>query len=598
MTQKTLRTRLRLVAVALCSCASYRLYGTLVRIVPHVGSAEPTRAGEVFPWVTPLTHDALLAIQHSTHGYSYAGHFLACLAGLFALYALIVWLAGSLMSGRFVLAAALGPVACMARLLCAPAMLSSDTYAYAYYGRLLSYYGVDAHAVAPAGTLSDPFLSGGWYQFVPSVYGPLWTILSGVVTRLGGGHVGLTILMFRGVEEGAALGSAWLIWILLRRLSPEYTTTGTLLFLWNPLVIIECALGGHNDAAMMLLALLALWLHLRRCPTGAVVALTLSALIKVVTAPLVPLYLLMMLRQAPGWRERARLLAATTAGAAVAVALSVLGARMSPNGLTVQTAGSAQFFENNYHELLFKGLRRALGEPEDSIDAPMDFRPYWVATNSRAPLHAGVTNKTPKLTILPAQAPLLAISDEDSDDWLRVYDPASHLQGYVDWPHLAVIDDPPVAQSDATARRLSGWPPDWPTVVEANRIIRIATWSLFAAFGLLAAWKARDFDSFLTWSTAFFLAAQLLVFTKIWPWYLLWPLAFGALRPRSRSMLLALLLSAGMLSMYVLFDFSTSLTLYWVNDYRSLPSIVLPLVIFAVLEFLPATCKQGAVASS
>jgi hypothetical protein len=595
MTQDPMRIKLRLVAIALCSFASYRLYGTLARIVPHIGSAEPTRAGEVFPWVPRYTHETLASIQRMTHGFSYAGHFIACGAALFGLYALLVWLARPVRSGAVILAASLGPAWCMARLLCVPAMLSSDTYAYAYYGRLLSHYGVDAHSPAPAVTLKDPFLAGGWYQFVPSVYGPLWTVISGAITAMGGGRVGFTLMLFHAFEIAATLGSGALIWLILKRLSPDMAASGTLFFLWNPLVIFESGLGGHNDAAMMFFALLALWLHLHRSHAGAVVALTMSALIKVITAPLVPLYILMLLRRAPGWKERARIFASTTVAAVTVAILSVLVARMNTNGLIASTAGSAQFFENNYHELLFKGLRRLLGEQADTIEAPMDFHTYWVAVNRRTPLHAGISNKTPSLGMLPSGQQLLAISDEDSDTWLRVYDPATHLQGYVNWSHLAWIDDPPFAATDPVIRRISGWPPDWPSVFEANRIIRLVTWSLFITFGLLAAWKTRDFDGFIIWSTAFFLAAQLLVFTKIWPWYAIWPLAYGAIKPRSGSALLAVLLSAGMLSMYVLFDFSTSLTLYWVNDYRSIPAIVLPVVIFAVVQFWPR--KRGELVS-
>jgi hypothetical protein len=357
-----------------------------------------------------------------------------------------------------------------------------------------------------------------------------------------------------------------------------------MLFLWNPLVLIESVLGGHNDTCMMFLALVAVWLHLRGWKAGAVVALTLSALVKVITAPLVPLYILMILRRRAGWKERAWFMGRAGLGAAAAVAASVLCARMSPNGLTLHTASTAQFFENNYHELLFKGLRRLLGEPADSIEAPMDFRPYWVATSKPAVLHAGTSNKSDDLCRLKPGQELLLISDEDSDDWMRVYDPADQLQGYVDWPHLTVIDEPPMAQTDPTARRLSGWPPDWPTVVKANRLIRVTTWSLFIAFGLLAAWKTTDFDAFIRWGTAFFLASQLLVFTKIWPWYVVWPLAYGALKPGSAATRLAIMLSAGMIVIYVLFDYSSSEKWYWVNDCRSIPTIVLPVVLFAILQ--------------
>lgn len=401
----------------------------------------------------------------------------------------------------------------------------------------------------------------------------------------GGGHVGLTILLFRAVEVVAALGSGALIWAILKQLAPAHASWGTVLFLWNPLVIIESALGGHNDTCMMFLALLAVWLHLRGSKAGAVMALTLSALVKIITAPLVPLYMLMILRRSSGWNERAWFLGRAGLGAALAVGFSAIGARMSPNGLTVHTASSAQFFENNYHELLFKGFRRVLGEPPDSIEAPMDFLPYWVATTGPAILHAGVSDKTRNLCRLKPEQPLLVISDEDSDDWLRVYDPADRIQGYIDWTHLMVIDEPPIAGTDATARRLSGWPPDWPTVVVANRLIRIITWSLFIAFGLLAAWKTTDFHAFLVWATAFFLASQLLVFTKIWPWYLIWPLAFGALKPGGAATRLAVMLSAGIMTLYVLFDFSSSEQWSWLNEYRSIPAIVLPVALCAVLQW-------------
>ena len=65
-----------------------------------------------------------------------------------------------------------------------------------------------------------------------------------------------------------------------------------------------------------------------------------------------------------------------------------------------------------------------------------------MGANGRAVLHAGTGNKTEDIALLRSGQPLLVISDEDSDDWLRVYDPVDHLQGYVDWEHLVVIDDP------------------------------------------------------------------------------------------------------------------------------------------------------------
>ena len=576
------RAKIRLAIVLVCACASIWLYRALIRVVPRLTSAEPTGGGEVFSWVKPLTRDSLDSIQHCTHGFAYTGEFVACCVALFALYAIILRLARGTQSGLFMALAVGASAVFMGVLLFAPAMLSNDVYAYSHYGRMLAVYGMDAHGPPPPTSLADPFSLGGFYEWVPSVYGPLWTVISAGLVLLGGGHVGLTITLFRALEIAAALGSGGFIWLIMKQLAPERAAQGTLLFLWNPLVLTESALGGHNDTCMMFLALLAVWLHLRGHKAGAVIALALSALVKVITWPLVPLYILMTLRRASGWKESVWLLGRAGVGVAAVMVLSVFFARMNPNGLTAHTAGAAQFYENNYHELLFKGLRHLLGEPADSLDAPMDFRTWWVATNSRAVLHAGTSNKSKDLCRLKPQQELLVLSDEDSDLWLRVYDPPDRLQGYVDWGHLAVIDDPPDAERDPTVHRLSGWPPDWPTVATANRWVRIATWSLFVAFGLLAAWKTVDLDSFLVWGTAFFIASQLLVFTKIWPWYAIWQLAFGALKPRSTVTRLALLLSAGMLLLYPLLDYSNS-PLDWLYDYRSIPTIVLPTALFALL---------------
>jgi len=605
MMKESTGAKIRLGGVLACSYASVWLYRALVRLVPRMSSAEPTSASEVFPWVKPITHDTLDSIQHKTHGLGYTVEFIACCAGLFVLYAIILRLARGNQPRWFVALSVAASAVFMGVLLYSPVMLSSDVYAYAHYGRLLAVNGADAHgaaAVAKAGTnLADPFSLGGYYDFVASVYGPFWTVISAGLVLAGGSHIGLTVLLFRGLEAASALGGGALIWLILKQLSPEQAAQGTLLFLWNPLVVIESALGGHNDTCMMFLALLAVWLHLRGHKAGVVIALTLSALVKVITAALVPLYMLMTVRKISGWKQRAWFLGRAGLGAAAAVALSVVAARMNPNGLTAHTAGSAQFYENNFHELVFKGLRRLMGEPADSLNAPMDFRTYWVATSSRAVLHAGTSNKSKDLCRLKPEQPLLTISDEDSDDWLRVYDPLDRLQGYVDWKHLQVIDDPPEAETDPTARRLSGWPPDWPTVAAANRWIRLTTWSLFVAFGLLAAWKTTDFDSFLFWATAFLIASQLLVFTKIWPWYGVWPLAFGALKPGGQATRLALLLSAGMVLLYPLLDY-TNTQWDWVYYYKSIPTIVLPVAVFALLKIprlfghrqsrlLPVACR-------
>jgi hypothetical protein len=566
----------------ICACGSGWMYGVVMRLAPLLPSAEPTAVGEVLPWVKPLTHHSIRSMQQGTRGFGYAFEYMGCCAGLFALYGVMLWLARRAGTGWFLALAAGASALFRGMLLCSPVMLSFDAYAYAYYGRLLSVYGANAHAAAPAASLADPFREHGLYGWGPSWYGPLWTVISAGVTWVGGGHVGLTLLMFRCLGVAASLGAGALIWVILKRVWPERAGVGVLLFLWNPVVVMESALAGHNDGFIMALVLLAVWLHLRGRKGGAVVALTLSALVKVITAPLGALYVLMALRECAGWRERGWFLARAGLGAAAAVALAMSAARMSPTGLLARDVSSASFYKNNYHDLVFKALRRALGESAATLDAPMDFEPWWVAASDGTALRVDLSDQSREVCPLKPQQALLALSAKDSEEWLRVYDPADRAVGFVKWTHLYPIAEPANAESDPVVRGLSVSPKDWPTVAAANRWIRLATWGLLAAFGLLAAWKTRDLESFLTWGTWYFLAAQLLVVTQLWPWYMIWALALGALKPGSPATRLAMMLSGGQALHYALLAYCN--THYErVFDYRSMFTVVLPVAAFGVV---------------
>ncbi len=578
-------TRLRWAAAVVCAGGSAWLYKIVMRLAAKLPSAEPTAISEVLPWVRPVTHRSLQAMQRHATGFAHLYEYMACCVGLFILYGVMVWLMRGVKADRFFIFAAAASAAFRAILLSSPVMLSFDAYAYAFYGRLLAFYGANAHAAAPAASATDPFHAGGIYQWGPSWYGPLWTAISGAVAWFGAGHVGLTLLIFRCIGVAASLGIGGLLWAISSRLWPERSGLATILFLWNPLVVMESALAGHNDGVMIALALLAVWLHLRGWKAGAISALTLSALVKVIAAPLIPLYLLMVLRETAGWPARLTLLARATAGAAIAVALSMLTARMNPTALLAHTVASASFYKNNYHELIFRALRRELGESPSTLDAPMDFQPWWVATSAPTALHAGTSSKSPTLLRLKPSQPLMALSAIDSEKWLRVYDPADRAVGFVNWSRLYATAEPADAANDPNVRQLSIPPGDWPTVAKANRWIRLATWGLFALFGLVAAWRARDFAHFLAWTTLYFIAALLLVVTQIWPWYMIWPVAFGALRPAGAATQLALLMSAALAMSYALLGFCNT-RLEWVFDYRSLFTIVIPVVAFALWRLI------------
>jgi len=576
-------TKGRIPAALLCACASLLLYLLLPSAVSKLSSAEPSFASEIFSWVKPVTRASLTALQDDdTNDIWPAVRFLACCAALFALYGFLLHLVKGRQPFLLQLLVFASGAAFLLSFLIAPVLLSTDVFSYALYGRIFSAYGSNPYLANRSFSFSDPFFAMLHHKYVPSVYGPFWTLLSAGVTRIAGVRLGLTVFLFRVLACAAVLSSAALIWSSLLRYSPERATQGLALFLWNPLVVIESGLSGHNDTAMVAFLMLGVWLHVRGHKTGAVAAFTLSALVKFVTGALVPLYVLMVLREASGWRERALLLLRGGLAAGVVMAAVILFARVSTDLPAAHYASSPQFYSNNFHELILTRVRRLLGEDAASVQVPVTFGSYWVAASTEVDLLAAPSEQAAHLAHFPPSRQLIVIAPQRGDDWLRVFDPVSRQKGYVDDQSVDEIDDPDGADSDPVVVHVEETLLDWPKVQRANALVHNVAWSLFAVFGLAAAWRTKNFDGFLLWSAAVMLASYYLVMTQFWPWYVLWAVALGAMKPDAIPAKFAVWLSASVLTLYVTLGYEETDS-EWIYTYRSLPAVVFPLILFALL---------------
>jgi hypothetical protein len=176
---------------------------------------------------------------------------------------------------------------------------AGDVVDYVTHGEELFYYRENPLVVPPGQLPDTAFARYSAYRMAPSNYGPLWTWISAlVVGALGRGSLALNLLGFKGVAIAAYLAQAVLIYAVLRRRQPDLAPAGLAFFAWNPLVLYEFAVNGHNDAAMMAFALLGIYFWERRRPLRMTAALTLSFLVKIPTAPLLPLFLLACARDA------------------------------------------------------------------------------------------------------------------------------------------------------------------------------------------------------------------------------------------------------------------------------------------------------------
>jgi hypothetical protein len=232
-----------------------------------------------------------------------------------------------------------------------PAMLSHDILVYASYSRVLATYHANPYFVPIATFPHDPFAVHNYWANVTSAYGPLWMLVCGLFGWLLHPDQSTYTLAFRLFALCFDLINIWLVGRILQVMgrSTRAVTLGMVLYAWNPLLLLESGLGGHNDGFMMTFVLagilLAAWNEKRGellRPRGflpVVIALTLAALVKFTALPILAAFLLFLVLKAlrtdpegPGelrhaWRKWPRVLPVVLpAGlAAVVIALAFYG---------------------------------------------------------------------------------------------------------------------------------------------------------------------------------------------------------------------------------------------------------------------------------
>lgn len=181
-----------------------------------------------------------------------------------------------------------------------PPVFSTDTFSYAVFGRIASVYQQNPYLVTPrlAATF-DPLMPYLYWKDIPSPYGPLWTMVSQVIAA--GPEVSPLelVLRFKLFALTVALLDGWLVYLLVRDRWPLQAGWLYLGFAWNPLLLIEGVVIGHNDVLILALLLASGLLLLRARPVAAIGAMTVSALIKYSTVPLIGLASLRLLLRTP-----------------------------------------------------------------------------------------------------------------------------------------------------------------------------------------------------------------------------------------------------------------------------------------------------------
>lgn len=275
----------------------------IVMLVPDVANPDTTTAA----WYTPgggLERSVPLLEwlgQPPMTVFVLAGAF-ALLCAAYAMAMLMLWRRRLKLGVRSVL---LVTAAASLPLLAQPRLLSGDVHSYAIYGRIVAVHGGNPFIDLPEQYPDDAVLPYVYWRSTVSVYGPVWMLLSIPVTwtaELLGGSPWVYVLSYKVVAVLCHLVNMLLLYRVLLTLRPERAVWGMALYGWNPLVLVEFAGSGHNDALMVMLLLVAILLEVKGRPSAALIALVCAGLVKPVAMLLVPPYALYRVYVAHGRR--------------------------------------------------------------------------------------------------------------------------------------------------------------------------------------------------------------------------------------------------------------------------------------------------------
>jgi len=196
----------------------------------------------------------------------------------------------------------------------APAILtlSQDVFLYGLYGRLVTVYHVNPYSVSP-GAFPHDLLQQGILQGTQAVHGtrppgPVWIDLSIPVVLLARESVANVILGFRLIGLVAHLVNAVLIWVIVGKLKPEARIFATVLYAWNPLVLLLSINEMHLDVVVALFILLAILFFQRNSPILGWVLVLLAVLMNILCLLLLPLFFRLLTKEARTLRAGRRVL--------------------------------------------------------------------------------------------------------------------------------------------------------------------------------------------------------------------------------------------------------------------------------------------------
>lgn len=295
-----------MVLLLLLLCLSEALYLLLLALLPlPTIHTYTTPIPAIYPWtLTPMYILLSLTGNLLQMRWTASAALLLTIVALLAIYAGAIKFAdgvGTAMIGkRGLLIVMVGALLFGLTLLFQAKLLSDDVFTYIFSGRILVIYGADPLNTAPIQYIPDPYLQ--WVisgRSAPNIYGPLWLCIAALLVSFKA-NAAVTLLLFKSFDLLMHLFNCVLVWVILGKIAPTRRFVGTLLYAWNPLVLLELAGSGHSEGVLLFLLLLTTWVIVQGTHTwgrmGACVLFGFAISINLIALVAAPLYIWFDLR--------------------------------------------------------------------------------------------------------------------------------------------------------------------------------------------------------------------------------------------------------------------------------------------------------------
>lgn len=333
--------------LALCACAFVACFLLSVGILHTINQLENVLSPYV-PFNSPLTvfGSGLLHVLNIRSLAASNMTFTLITMLEFALYGIAAWLIQRIQQQesaqnlrRSQLVIWIGTILAGVLLLLTPAMISHDIFAYATYGHIIINYHANPFFVVPSAFPHEPLLPFDDWKNTIAAYGPVWMGVCVLMSLFGKSSPLAYIFLFRAFALLIHLINAVLVMAILRAMGStrRVVVLGTLLYAWNPLLLLEAALSGHNDLFMITFMLFGILLCVRAEQHGfarardyvlPIIVFALAVLVKYSALPLVCFYLVLLVRKSistnPGERSRQQWQAAVSKGIVAAIAAGLV----------------------------------------------------------------------------------------------------------------------------------------------------------------------------------------------------------------------------------------------------------------------------------